>query len=144
MAISVNQIIREAIQTIKERGLILTPDNYAEVFCDIAKRNGVTLQDCQKLEKYIARLSDDFQDQLKQKNVRTVDELFAFMASRLNSPAMVDHSKLVGALATMSKRILQSISVLHDKNAKELSESSMDALNRRLDVATVEKIKDKW
>lgn len=32
MAISVNQIIREAIQTIKERGLILTPDNYAEVF----------------------------------------------------------------------------------------------------------------
>ena len=66
------------------------------------------------------------------------------MASRLNSPAMVDHSKLVGVLATMSKRILQSISVLHDKNAKELSESSMDALNRRLDVATVEKIKDKW
>ena len=38
MAISVNQIIREAIQTIKERGLILTPDNYAEVFCDIAKQ----------------------------------------------------------------------------------------------------------
>jgi len=144
MAISVNQIIREAIQAIKDRGLVFTPDNYAEVFCEIAKKNGVTLPECQKLEKYVARLNDDFKDQLKQKNVKNVDELFAFMASRLNSPSIMDNSKLVSALMLMNKRILQSVSLLHNKNAKELSESSIEALNRRLDVATVEKVKDKW
>ena len=144
MAISVNQIIREAIQAIKDRGLVFTPDNYAEVFCEIAKKNGVTLPECQKLEKYVARLNDDFKDQLKQKNVKNVDELFAFMASRLNSPSIIDNSKLVSALLLMNKRVLQSISLLHNKNAKELSESSIEALSRRLDVATVEKIKDKW
>ena len=144
MATSVSQVIKESIQTMKERGLMLTPDNYAEVFCEIAKKNGVIVPDCQKLEKYSARLNDELKAQLKQKNVKSVDELFAFMASRLNSPSIIDNSKLVSALLLMNKRVLQSISLLHNKNAKELSESSIEALNRRLDVATVEKIKDKW
>jgi len=75
VATSVNQVIKETIQTIKERGLVLTPDNYAEVFCETAKKNGVIVPDCQKLEKYVGRLNDEFKAQLKQKNVKSVDEL---------------------------------------------------------------------
>ena len=144
MATSVNQVIKETIQTIKERGLVLTPDNYAEVFCETEKKNGVIVPDCQKLEKYVGRLNDEFKAQLKQKNVKSVDELFAFMASRLNSPSLVEYPKLVAALCAMSKKVLQAAAALHNKSARKLAEASIEALNRRTDAQTADRIKDKW
>lgn len=144
MATSVSQVIKESIQTIKERGLMLTPDNYAEVFCEIAKKNGVIVPDCQKLEKYSARLNDELKAQLKQKNVRNLDELFAFMAARLNSPGLAEYPKLINALVAMNKKVFQAVASLHNKNAKNLAEASSEALNRRLDAQAIDRIKDKW
>ena len=144
MATSVSQVIKESIQTMKERGLMLTPDNYAEVFCEIAKKNGVIVPDCQKLEKYSARLNDELKAQLKQKNVKSVDELFAFMASRLNSPGLAEYPKLINALVAMNKKVFQAVASLHNKNAKNLAEASSEALNRRLDAQAIDRIKDKW
>ena len=144
MATSVNQVIKETIQTIKERGLVLTPDNYAEVFCEMAKKNGVIVPDCQKLEKYSARLNDELKAQLKQKNVRNLDELFAFMAARLNSPGLAEYPKLINALVAMNKKVFQAVASLHNKNAKNLAEASSEALNRRLDAQAIDRIKDKW
>ncbi|WP_346745891.1 diguanylate cyclase [uncultured Campylobacter sp.] len=144
MATSVNQVIKETIQTIKERGLMITPDNYAEVFCEIAKKNGVIVPDCQKLEKYSARLNDELKAQLKQKNVRNLDELFAFMAARLNSPGLAEYPKLINALIAMNKKVFQAVASLHNKNAKNLAEASSEALNRRLDAQAIDRIKDKW
>ena len=144
MATSVSQVIKESIQTMKERGLMLTPDNYAEVFCEIAKKNGVIVPDCQKLEKYSARLNDELKAQLKQKNVRNLDELFAFMAARLNSPGLAEYPKLINALIAMNKKVFQAVASLHNKNAKNLAEASSEALNRRLDAQAIDRIKDKW
>ena len=144
MATSVSQVIKESIQTMKERGLVLTPDNYTEVFCEIAKKNGVIVPDCQKLEKYSARLNDELKAQLKQKNVRNLDELFAFMAARLNSPGLAEYPKLINALVAMNKKVFQAVASLHNKNAKNLAEASSEALNRRLDAQAIDRIKDKW
>ena len=144
MATSVSQVIKESIQTMKERGLMLTPDNYAEVFCEIAKKNGVIVPDCQKLEKYSARLNDELKAQLKQKNVRNLDELFAFMVARLNSPGLAEYPKLINALVAMNKKVFQAVASLHNKNAKNLAEASSEALNRRLDAQAIDRIKDKW
>lgn len=144
MSTKINQIIRDTIGVMKERNLILTPDNYAETFCEIAKKNGVVVPDCQKLEKYISRLNSDLQEQLKNKKVKNLDELFAFLSARLNAAGSNDSLKLVNALSLMSKRILQATAALHNKEARKLSDMSIEALNRKLDVATVEKVKDKW
>ncbi|MDO5045077.1 GGDEF domain-containing protein [Campylobacter sp.] len=144
MSTKINKIIRDTISAMKERNLILTPDNYSDVFCEIAKKNGVVVPDCQKLEKYVSRLNSDFQEELKSKRVKNLDELFAFMSSRLNSSASNDSSKLANALSLMSKRILQAAAILHNKEARKLSDMSIEALNRKLDLATVERVKDKW
>ena len=102
------------------------------------------MPDCQKLEKYVGRLNDEFKAQLKQKNVKSVDELFAFMASRLNSPSLVEYPKLIAALCAMSKKVLQAAAALHNKSARKLAEASIEALNRRTDAQTADRIKDKW
>lgn len=145
MSTKVNQVIRDAIQTLKERNLTLTPDNYSEVFCEIAKKNGVVTPDCQKVEKYASRLPSDLQEQLKSKRVKSVDELFAFLNAKLNaSSGANDPVKLNSALALMSKRVLQVAASLHNREVRKLADASVEILNRKLDVEAVERVKDKW
>ena len=144
MSTKINQIIRDTINAMKERNLILTPDNYSEVFCEIAKKNGVISPDCQKLEKYLSRLNPELVEQLKQKRVKNLDELFAFMTAKLNSSGISDSTKLMNSLSLMSKRILQAVTMLHNKEARKLAESSIEVLNRKLEVQSVELVKDKW
>ncbi len=38
--------------SILEEYITLTPDNYAKVFCKVAKQKGVIVEDCQKVDKY--------------------------------------------------------------------------------------------
>ena len=47
MATTINEIIRDALEQIKAEHLNLTPDNYAKVFCKVAKQKGVIVEDCQ-------------------------------------------------------------------------------------------------
>ena len=56
MATTINEIIRDALEQIKAEHLNLTPDNYAKVFCKVAKQKGVIVEDCQKVDKYIKKL----------------------------------------------------------------------------------------
>ncbi|WP_170019111.1 GGDEF domain-containing protein [Campylobacter sp. RM16190] len=144
MSATITKIIRDTISTIKERNLILTPDNYTEVFCEIAKKNGYISPDCQKLEKYLSRLNADLVEQLKQKRVKNIDELFAFMAAKLNSSNINEPAKLIHSLVFMSKRVFQAVTMLHNKEAKKLAELSIDTLNKKLDISSIDLIRDKW
>ncbi|QCD52301.1 GGDEF domain-containing protein [Campylobacter sp. RM16192] len=144
MSSTITKIIRDTISTIKERNLILTPDNYTEVFCEVAKKNGYVSPDCQKLEKYLSRLNEDLVDQLKQKRVKNIDELFAFMSAKLNSSNINELTRLIHSLVFMSKRILQAVTVLHNKEAKKLAELSIDTLSKKLDISSIDLIRDKW
>jgi diguanylate cyclase (GGDEF) domain protein len=145
MSTKINKVIRDTIQTMKERNLVLTPDNYSEIFCEIAKKNGIALPDCQKMDNYISRLNVDIKEQLKAKNPRNLDEFFAFLVAKLNANSGTnDPLKLTNALALMSKRVLQVTASLHNREARKLADASIEILNRKLDILAVEKVKDKW
>jgi len=51
MATTINEIIKDSLELIKAEHLNLTPDNYAKVFCKVAKQKGVIVEDCQKVDK---------------------------------------------------------------------------------------------
>jgi len=58
-AVTVSQIVKEALSEIKDRHLMLTPENYTEVYNEISKKYGFTTEESKKIEKYISRLGDD-------------------------------------------------------------------------------------
>ena len=62
MASTINEIIKESIEKIRAEHLSLTPDNYSKIFCEVAKKKGVVVEDCQKVSKYVKKL-----DKQKQK-----------------------------------------------------------------------------
>ncbi|AII14630.1 diguanylate cyclase [Campylobacter iguaniorum] len=144
MASIINEVIKDAIKEANAKHLVLTPDNYYSVFCEVAKKRGIVVEDCQKLEKYMSKLDSPYQLELKKMNVKNVDELFAYISSRLNRLNPADTTKLLQSLVILNKRILQSINVLHNTEAKNLSNVSLQTINRQVSVDSVELMKDKW
>ena len=51
-AVTVSQIVKEALNEIKDRHLMLTPENYTEVYNEISKKYGFTTEESKKIEKY--------------------------------------------------------------------------------------------
>ena len=148
-AVTVSQIVKEALSEIKDRHLMLTPENYTEVYNEISKKYGFTTEESKKIEKYISRLGDDYKAQAISLHIKTVDEFVAFMTARLshgakNSTAQVVDDKKLKSLNAFARRILQAISMLHNKDAKALAEQGMQLLARRYDEKNLEEMCLKW
>ena len=148
-AVTVSQIVKEALSEIKDRHLMLTPENYTEVYNEISKKYGFTTEESKKIEKYISRLGDDYKAQAVSLHIKTVDEFVAFMTARLshgakNGTAQVVDDKKLKSLNAFARRILQAISMLHNKDAKTLAEQGMQLLARRYDEKNLEEMCLKW
>lgn len=144
MASTINEIIRESIADIKTQNLTLTPDNYTRVFCSVAKKKGVVVEDCQKVTKVLQKLDTKLATEAKKINVSSVDELFSFCISRLNRANTSESEKLISTLVLLCKRTLQALSLLHNKRAATLANASLDRLDAQQNLQSIEPIKDKW
>ena len=49
-AVTVSQIVKEALSEIKDRHLMLTPENYTEVYNEISKIYGFSTEESKKIE----------------------------------------------------------------------------------------------
>ena len=144
MATTINEIIRDSLEMIKAEHLNLTPDNYAKVFCKVAKQKGVIVEDCQKVDKYIKKLDASISSDLKRFNVSTIDELLSFFVAKLNRANEGDASKMLNSLVTLSKRVLQAISLLHDAKASNLAHASIERLDFHQNLQSIDLVKEKW
>lgn len=144
MANTVNEIIKESFEKLKAEHLTFTPDNYQKIFCQVAKKKGVLVEDCQKVPKYIKKLDTKLAAEANNKNITTIDELLVFFIARLNRTNDTEAQKLISSLLLLSKRVLQAVSLLHNKKATTLANASLDRLENKHDVKSVELIKDKW
>ncbi|AQW85242.1 GGDEF domain-containing protein [Campylobacter pinnipediorum] len=147
-AISMAQIIKESISEIKNRQLMLTPENYTEVFNEISNKYGFTTETQIKLEKYISRLTTEYKTQANNLNINTIDEFIAFLTARLNRASQqsfnISEDLNFRSLVAFTKRILQTISIFHNKDAKSLAEKSIQLLNKKFDIKNIDKTRKNW
>jgi diguanylate cyclase (GGDEF)-like protein len=139
-----NQIGKETIQTLAKNRLVLTPENYTSTFCTIAKDKGFIVEDCNKIEKFMDKLNPVFQADLNKYNVNTPDELMTYLVATLNRISSTGEGKLSLTLITLVKRILQSITMLHNKEARDLANASLERIEHLADENTFKIMKDKW
>ena len=144
MASTINEIIKESFEKLRAEHLTFTPDNYNKIFCEVAKKKGVVVEDCQKVTKYIKKLDNKLAAEAKKINVSTLDQLLAFFVSRLNRGNQEQSEQLITSLVLLSKRTLQALSLLHNKKATILANASLDRLDMKQDLKSIETIKDKW
>ena len=144
MASAVNEIIKETIETLRKENLNLTPDNYSKYFCIVAKKRGIILEDCRKIEKFSKKLNEHLQQDLTKFKVSTVNELLSFLIAKVNRANESDSIKIINSLVVMSKRILQAMTLLHNKKARELANTSLSKLDFSQNLQSIESIKDQW
>jgi len=141
---TINDIIKTTITRLKEQNINLTPKNYTSMFCNVAKEYNVSIDDCEELKKYIQKLSPFIQEQIKKQQPKDLNEFIIYLISSLNRATAGDINKQNLTLITLVKRLLQTITFLHDKEATRLANISLDRIEYLADVNSFEMIKDKW
>ncbi len=126
---TIHGIIRKAIERLKDENKLLTPEYYAEAFCKEAKLAGMLIEECNQVDKYANTLNKEFQVELKQYRLKTTQELMRYLISKLNRMNPTNCAELLIENQLLTKRILETVELLHNKEAAELARKSLDLLN---------------
>jgi len=141
---TIQTIIKNAIKRLELEGKLLTPDYYAEAFCKEATKAGMVVEDCQHLDKFSKTLHKDFQKDLKQYRIKTMAEFVRFLISKLNRTNPTQCSSILEAQTHLTKRVLQVITVLHNKEASELAKKSIILLDSGASSAQIDQFRQLW
>jgi len=142
--LTINEIVKETITTLTKKRVAMTHENYANTFCHIAKEKGFMVEDCKSVSRFIEKLNPAMQSDLSKYNVKTPDELLTYLVATLNRLVGQSEGKQSLILVSLVKRLLQTISLLHNKEAKDLAAASLERIEYLADHNTFSLIKDKW
>ncbi len=141
---TIQEIIKKTLMEVKSKGESLTPDLYSELFCKEAKKANVIVEDCQRVEKFLKRLPPEIQKDLKKRHVTTVDQLVQYLASQLSRSTMKDSVEVIEAYKILAKRLLQAITLLHDKEAAQMAEEDRRRVDELDDIAKIDAMRMRW
>jgi len=141
---TIQAIINNAIKRLKLEGKQLTPDFYAEAFCKEAKKAKMNVEDCNHLEKFIKTLNPEFQKDLKNYHIKTVHEFVRFIISKLNRTNPTQATQTIEAQNILTKRILQVVEVLHNKEAAELAKNTIEILDSGAKSEQIDAFRQRW
>ena len=141
---TIQGIIKKATKRLALEGKLLTPDFYGEAFCKEAKKAGINTEDCSHITKFKATLNTEFQKELKNYNIKTMSELTRFLISKLNRTKSSHCSTLLDSQTIFTRRVLQVVEVLHNKQASELAIKSLDLLSRDVSAAEIDQYRQLW
>jgi len=141
---TIQAIINNAIKRLQLEGKLLTPDFYAEAFCKEATKAGMQVEDCNHIEKLSKTLNSELQKELTNYRIKTMSELARFLISKLNRTNSSHASELLEQQTQLTKRVLQSIEVLHNAEAAQLAKKSLELLETSPRAEQFEEFRQRW
>lgn len=141
---TIQAIIKNAIKRLELEGKLLTPDFYAEAFCKEATKASTSVEDCNHLDKFKTTLNKEFQKDLAQYRIRTMNELVRFLISKLNRTNPTQCADTLESQNQLTKRVLQVVAVLHNREAAELAKQSIDLLNNSAKSSQIDQLRQLW
>ena len=141
---TIQTIINNAIKRLKAENKLLTPDFYAEAFCKEAAKAKMTVEDCEHMKKYKDMLNKDLQKELKNYRLNTTHEFVRFLIFKLNRTNPTQCADMLESQTHLTKRILQVVTVLHNKEASELAQKTMDLLENAPKPDQLDQFRQRW
>lgn len=141
---TIQTIINSAIKRLKVEGKLLTPDAYAEAFCKEAKKAKMNVEDCNHLNKFTLTLNKEFQKDIKNYNVKTINEFVRYVVAKLNRTNPTICTDTLESQTLLTKRVLQVIEVLHNKEATELAVACIDLIESGAKPEQLDAFRQKW
>lgn len=141
---TINQIVRNTVERLKNEGKVWTPDVYTETFCAEAKKAGFAVEDCSGIDRYSSLFDKKTTEEIKQYRVRTTAELIRFLISKLSRMNPNEATVLVELLSALAKKMAQSIDVLHNPDASALAKKTITILESQGGSTQIELLKQAW
>ncbi|WP_428737954.1 GGDEF domain-containing protein [Sulfurimonas sp.] len=141
---TIQAIINNAVKRLKDEGKLLTPDFYAEAFCKEATKANMNIEDCNHLVKYKEMLNKELQKDLKNYRINTMHEFARFLISKINRTNQTLCSDTLEAQSILTKRILQVVEVLHNKEATQLARKTIDLLDNAPKPDQLDSFRQRW
>ena len=141
---TIQTIINNAIKRLKLEGKLLTPDFYSEAFCKEATKAGIQVEDCKHIEKLSQSLNKEFQKELTNYRIKTMSEFVRFLISKLNRTNPTQCTDMLEAQALLTKRILQVVEVLHNAEATQLAQKTIELLDSPAKPEQLEQFRQRW
>lgn len=141
---TIQAIVSNTVKRLKSEGKQLTPDFYAEAFCKEATKAKMSIEDCNHLDKFKPTLNKEFQKELKNYNIKTMHEFVRFIISKLNRTNPTQAAQSLEAQSLLIKRVLQTVEVLHNKEAAELAKSTIEILSNGSRVEEIDSFRQRW
>ncbi len=141
---TIQTIINNAIKRIKRENKLLTPDFYAEAFCKEATLAKMNVEDCNHLQKFKEMLNKDLQKDMKNYRINTLSEMMRFLISKINRTNATQCTQLLESQTLLNKRILQAITLLHNKEATELALKTIDMIENAPASETIDEFRQRW
>ena len=141
---AIKEISKKALAHFKESGYIFTPDEYAKVFCQEAKKAKVIIKDCNKVAEYLIKLDKKHQLIAKNYNIKNIDDLVVFLINYLNRE---DSSKEKGNLEyffNYTKRVLDVLAALPIITSKNIAVKHLDFLKHHMEKEKFNKLRNEW
>ncbi|MDQ7043310.1 MAG: diguanylate cyclase, partial [Sulfurimonas sp.] len=104
----------------------------------------MSVEDCNHLEKFTKNLNPEFQKDLKNYHIKTEHEFVRFIISKLNRTNPTQATKTIESQNLLLKRVLQVVSVLHNKEAAELAKKTIDILNSGAKSEQIDAFRQRW
>ncbi len=140
----IKRIINNALKRLKIEGKLLTPDFYAEAFCQEAKKANMKLEDCEHLEDSIKLLNKDLQADLRNYHIKTIKEFVRYVVTKLNRTNSIQCTKILESQILLTKRILQVSSVLHNKEISSLSQTTIEVMESAAQPQQLDALRQQW
>lgn len=141
---TIASIINNAVKRLQLEGKLLTPDFYAEAFCKEATKAGIQVEDCKHIEKFTKTLNSEFQKELTNYRIKTMGEFVRFLISKLNRTNASHASELLEQQTQLTKKVLQTIEILHNAEASQLAKRSLELLETPIRVEQLEEFRQRW
>lgn len=141
---TINQIVRNTVERLKNEGKVWTPDVYTETFCSEAKKAGFAVEDCSGIDRYTSLFDKKTAEEIKQYRVRTTAELVRFLISKLSRLNPSEASVLVELLSSLAKQMAQCIDVLHNPEASALAKKTVAILETQGGATQIDLLKQAW
>jgi len=141
---TIKDIAKKALAHFKSRGYVFTPSEYEEVFCKIAKQNGIIVEDCNKVAKYLSKLDSRYRAIAKNYNIKNLDELIIFLVNYLNREDVSKEKENIEQLFIYVKRALDVIAVLPIVKSKKIALKHLDYIKPYLSREEWEKLRSEW
>ena len=137
---NINEIARETLITLKERKLKPTPENYSEIFEELSQKHGFVTNSKIQLDKYRSLLLPIYQQELRDKPLRSLEQFISFLISALNRKNTKQGDEFFELLSTISK-ILQ---ISKDKKVRDLAKITSACILKTMDSESIYLLSKKW